>query len=316
MRLDLQGHYWTLAPWLRHQLRRSTKPLGAPFRAFVDDPTIGRIPLSGRLRDHENQSTLLVILHGLGGNIESHYTSEAAAAAERAGISYLLLNLRGADGVGVDFYHAGLYADMHAALASPELQRFERIYVIGYSLGGHISLRYASFAGRDPRVRAIAAVCPPLDLDRGCAALDLPERYVYRRHVLVGLKDMYASIASRRPMPISIREARAIESLRSWDNRIVAPRYGYRSAEHYYAEENAADRLRDLGIPSLLLAAEADPMIPVDLIRASVRNASPHLDVRWLGAGGHVGFPGAIDIGSGSQAGNLETQALNWLLSH
>lgn len=312
-RQALHGHYFTIAPWISHVLRPVRAPASEPLYAAVDDPTLGLIPLEGRLRDREGASSLLVILHGLGGDLESHYVIDAATTAERMGVAHLRMNLRGADGSGHDFYHAGLFADVQAILAGPKLARFERIYVMGYSLGGHIALRYAGFEGRDPRVRAVAAVCPPLDLDRGAAALDSPRLWSYRRHLLIGLKAMYTSVATRRVMAVSPREAQAIRTLRAWDNTIVAPRFGYSSAEHYYAEESAGPRLGQITIPSLFVAAEADPMIPAEIIKPWLKDAPLRLDVRWLREGGHVGFPADIDIGHGSRERGLEAQVIEWL---
>ena len=61
-----------------------------------------------------------------------------------------------ADGRGEDFYHAGLTVDLEAAIASPELARYQRILILGYSLGGHVVLRYA--ANPNGSVADIAAV--------------------------------------------------------------------------------------------------------------------------------------------------------------
>jgi predicted alpha/beta-fold hydrolase len=320
MPIDIHGHYWTIAPWLFHVLRPEKEPPSTPFSASIEDPAFGAMTLHGKLRERPGETSLLVIVHGLGGTNESHYMIQAAAAAERAGAPHLRLNLRGAGGTGIDFYHAGLFADLHAAVTSPALARYERIYVLGYSLGGHIALRYAAAPAsmRDPRLRAVAAVCPPVDLDRTAAAIDRPERWVYRRHLLTGLKQMYSGVARRRPAPLTAEEARSISSVRAWDHRIVAPRFGYKSAEHYYAEESAAPRLGDISVPSLLIAAEADPMVPADTVRPGLRNASSRLDVRWLASGGHVGFPRSLDLGLGLSAqGNaigLEAQVIGWLL--
>ena len=95
---------------------------------------------------------------------ESRYARVGAGEALAAGMSCLRLNLRGADLEGEDFYHAGLTADLHAALADPALERYERVHLLGYSLGGHVVLRWATESG-DARVRSVAAICPPLDLE-------------------------------------------------------------------------------------------------------------------------------------------------------
>lgn len=313
MRFDLHGHFWTIAPWLLHVVRPAAPPPASPFSVTIEDPRAGPVGLHGRIRHARGSKSLLIAVHGLGGNADSHYILAAAVAAEQAGLSCLRMNLRGAGGGAVDFYHAGLWSDLHAAIQAPELDRYERIGILGYSLGGHVTLRYASSGAVDARVRSVAAVCPPLDLDRGAAEIDKPERWVYRRHVLIGLKELLADVARRRPTPIGVREAMAIRSLREWDTRVVAPRFGFTSAEHYYAEESAGPRLHALARPALLVAAEADPMVPAHTLRPSLRDAPPALEVKWIADGGHVGFPKHVKVGEGATAVGLERQVIDWL---
>jgi hypothetical protein len=313
MQFDLHGHFWTVAPWLLHLVRPAAAPPSSPFSLRIEDPKVGPVKMHGRIRHAPGSKSLLVAVHGLGGNVESHYVLAAARAADQAGLSCLRINLRGAGGGAVDYYHAGLFSDLHAILKAPELDRYERITILGYSLGGHISLRYAASGAVDPRVRGIAAVCPPLDLDRGAAEIDKPERWVYRRHLLEGLKEMYADVATRRAVPVPLREALAIRTLREWDARVVAPRYGFRNAEHYYAEESAGPRLGQITVPSLLVAAEADPMVPAHTLRPALEQAPPSLHVKWLQIGGHVGFPRSVRVGEGTTAEGLEPQVIDWL---
>ena len=315
MQFDFHGHFWTVAPWLLHLVRPAPVPPSSPFSVRVEDPSIGLVRLHGRIRHAPGSRSLLVAVHGLGGNVDSHYTLAAARAADEAGLSCLRINMRGAGGGAVDFYHAGLFSDLHAVLQAPEIDRYERITLVGYSLGGHVSLRYAASGNLDPRVRGIAAVCPPLDLDFGASEIDKPERWVYRRHVLEGLKTMYADVATRRPVPVPLREAIAIRTLREWDSRVVAARHGFRSAEHYYAEESAGPRLSGITVPTLLVAAEADPMVPAHTLRPALEKAPPALDVKWMKLGGHVGFPKAARVSEGTTTEGLERQVIEWLLS-
>ena len=308
--MPLHGHLWTLRPWFLHKLRPEAPPASVPWSTVLDDPAIGPVRITGQLTREPGARAIAIIVHGLGGDVSSHYLPPAASAAQRAGLASLRLNMRGAEGSGEDVYHAGLTADLRAAIASPELREFEAIDLLGYYMGGHLSLRYAT-EEVDPRVRAVAAVCPPIDLDRGAAAMDRPERWVYRRNILVALKAAYAAVAARRSMPAPIAVARAIGTLREWDARVIAPRFGFRSPEHYYAEASVGPRLGRLALPSLLVATEADPMIPADTVLPSLAGEPPLLDVRWI-EGGHVGFPGALELGMGGETG-LDPQIFRWL---
>ncbi|MBW8874272.1 MAG: alpha/beta fold hydrolase [Acidobacteria bacterium] len=308
--MTLLGHYWTIAPRLRHSVRPLQAPEWRPWGSSLEDPVTGRVPVTGRLRELPGSEELVILVHGLGGSTESHYMFRGAQAAEAVGLSCLRINLRGCDLENHDFYHAALTADLHAALASEELRRYRRIYVIGYSLGGHVTLRLATEV-EDPRVAAVAAVCAPLDLGLSQQEIDSPGRWIYRRYLLRGLIGIFAAVSTRRPQPLTIEEAARIRTLREWDDRVVAPRHGFAGAADYYARASVAPRLPELRVPSLLLNSESDPMVPARAVRAVLR-PTPRLEVRWLKGGGHVAFPRRLDVGLGEGIG-VDTQVLGWL---
>jgi predicted alpha/beta-fold hydrolase len=302
--MSVRGHLWTIAPSLRHRLRPAPLPPSRPWTVTLDDPLRGAVRLTGLLREVPASDEIVVLVHGLGGGSDSHYLSSGVAAAEAAGISSLRVNLRGADRRGEDFYHAGLTADLHAALASPELQRYARIYALGYSLGGHVALRLGTEEG-DPRLAAVAAICSPIDLARSQAEIDAPPLWLYRHYLLNGLKDIYDAVAARHPLPSRVTSravplpaaaVRRIRSIREWDDRVVAPRHGFADAADYYARASVAPRLPALRVPALLFNSEHDPMVPARAVRAALDLPAPRLEVRWIPGGGHVAFPRAMGV--------------------
>ncbi|HWM92188.1 MAG TPA: alpha/beta fold hydrolase [Thermoanaerobaculia bacterium] len=292
MALDLLPHLWTLGPRLRHAVRPRLAPESRPWETVVNDPEAGPVRLTGWLRDLPGDD-LLVLVHGLGGGTDSHYMVRGAAAAEKAGLSCLRFYLRGADRLGEDYYHAGLTADLHAALASPEAARYRRIYLLGYSLGGHVVLRLATETA-DPRLVAVAAVCSPVDLALSVREIDSPGFGLYRRYLLRSLADIYRAVAARRPVPHPAEQAGEIRLMREWDDRIVAPRHGFADAADYYTRMSVAPLLPDLRVPALLLNSECDPMVPARAVRPALERASPRLRVDWV-RGGHVAFPQGMD---------------------
>lgn len=292
MAIAFLPHLWTVVPRLRHAVRPLPAPPSRVWETVVADPRVGPVRLTGRLRELPGDE-VLVLVHGLGGSTESHYMVRGATAADMARISCLRLSLRGSDRQGEDFYHAGLTADLHAALASPELAGYSRIYVLGYSLGGHLALRMATEPG-DGRLAAVAAVCSPLDLTLSAGEIDAPGRGIYRKYLLRSLSDIYKSIAARRPMPYPVERLGEIRFIRQWDDLIVAPRHGFADAADYYAQMSVASRLPDLRVAALLLNSDCDPMIPARAVLPSLERPSPRLKVIWA-RGGHVAFPGGID---------------------
>jgi uncharacterized protein len=314
---NIAGHYWTFRPYIGHVLRPVDPPASRCFRAMVQDETHGPVPLTGRLSDAPGDE-LCVIVHGLGGSSGSYYAIRAAREARAAGLASLRLNLRGADRSGADFYHAGLAEDLRAALSSPRLARYRSIYLFGFSLGGHLVLRYLA-EGADPRVRAAATVCAPLDLAAGAFEIDRPQRYVYRQHLLRGLKEMYTAVATRRETVVPLEEALRIDTIRAWDERIVAPRFGFRDAEDYWARATVMPMLDAISVPTLAVVASHDPMVLAHTVRPALTRAK-NLEVVYVDEAGHVGFPEAIDLGLRGRIAtrgpvSVEHQVISWLRS-
>jgi len=306
---EVAGHGWTLRAWLRHKVRPRTAPESVPWSTVLDDPKVGAVRLTGALR-HRETDRLVLVVHGMGGETDNGYTVDAAIAAEAAGFACLRVSLRGADRKGEDYYHAGLTADLHAALASAEIARYHRVYVLGYSLGGHVTLRYALDAPSD-KVMGVAAVSAPLDLDLASKWFDRPGLDLYRRNMLGALYEIYESVARRRQVPTPVAVARKIRRIRDWDAQIVAPRFGFRDAEHYYHSVSVAPWLPEMRLPALLVYARHDPIVPEHVVANALAQVGPKTLVRWHERGGHMGFPPHLDIGLGPNKG-VENQIMGW----
>jgi predicted alpha/beta-fold hydrolase len=287
---SLRGHYWTLGPYLRYNLFPPEVPKWQPWETSLEDEAVGTLRLSGRLSRGFGSSIVVVIVHGLGGSATSYYALNAARAAARAGIDSLRLNLRGADRSGADYYHAGLTQD----------------------LGGNMILRYLA-GSPDPRVKAAASVCAPIDLERSARAIDQPRGAFYRRHVLKALKEIYRQVSTRRAVPLPWSEAQRIDTIEQWDERIIAPRHGFAGASDYWAQTSACHVLDEIDSPTLFVATEHDPMVLIDTVRPWLHNANRLCRI-VTSRGGHVGFPQKVDLGLDIE-GTVEDQVLKWMLA-
>lgn len=279
---------------------------------MVPGPGGRPVPLTGFWRHEPGANAALVVVHGLGGNAHRDYMARAAVAAQAAGMSCLRLELRGADRAGGDIHHAGLWEDLAAALGSPELADHVELYALGYSLGGHLALRLAT--GRPPgRLRAVAAVCPPLDLARCADYFDHHCPRLYLRHVLGGLQEIARAVEREHPGLVDLPALLQAQGIREWDSASVVPRFGYTDATEYYRKESVGTRLQELQVPSLLVASRNDPMVPSQVLEPSLAGAPyPKLALRWLREGGHVGFPPRTSLGLHGPDG-VEAQALEWM---
>lgn len=306
------GHFWTIARDLQHRLTPSGAPAAEPWSVEVTDPRVGVVRLCGLIRHEPGAEGVVVVVHGLGGDVHSPYCVRMATAAAAARLASLRVALRGAEGHGEDVYHAGLVDDLDAVLSSPVLAQYRHVYMAGFSLGGHVVLRHALRA--PPRVRAVAAICAPLDLAQSCTAIDRASAGLYRHVVLASLKRMYRQVAARRELPTPVSVVDRIRTIRGWDHHVVVPRHGFRSVDHYYETVSVGRELGALTVPTLYVGARHDPMVPGWTVAPALRRASDAVEVHMLDTGGHVGFP-ALRLTPASPPGSLEAQVLAWMTS-
>ena len=299
--LAAAGHAWTVLPELRQRVRPVSAPPTEQWHVDLVDPQMGSVRLLGRYHRVPGARTVLLIVHGLGGTPTSPYCLRAACEAARRGWSSLRIGMRGCTGDGEDLYHAGLGSDLGAVLNDPSLAGYERVLVLGYSLGGHLSLVHALEPA--PRVQAVAAVSSPLNLELSCQAIDLRRGFVYRHHVLNALKACYAVTANRRSLPTPADQVHRVRTIREWDRVAVVPRFGFDDVADYYQQASVGPRLRDVQCPSLYLGMRHDPMIPPWVVEPSLATSSGgRFEYRWLDNGGHVFAPGS-----------WETDTIDWL---
>lgn len=308
--MTLTGHYFTLRqhfarlvePGLPTNLTRWTLP-GRDQHGLA-------MQLSGALA-HASERELLIVLHGLGGSIASRYMARALRAALGRGVSCLLLNARGAGDSSGNIAHAGLIEDLGQALASESLAGYEHVYLFGYSMGGHVALRYASH-DPDPRVESVVAVCSPLDLAANMRAFDAGRVNPYRPYVLGGLVAQYARYFESGRAPISVERARRIHRIFDWDRDVVVPVFGFESPRDYYERCSAANTLERLRVPALYVGAKADPIIPHATVAPAIQRGNGKLSAVWCESGGHLAFPAQFSLGGPAEL-SLEAQCLSWL---
>ena len=259
----------------------------------MDDGSGDRLVATLLEPEQDGDGPLCLLLHGLGGCESSGYIEQASTAVLRAGLPVLRLNLRGA---GLSrptcrhFYHPGASHDVRAALRRLPVQlKRNGLVAIGFSLGGHILLKYLGEPGVDAAIRAAVSISAPLDLAGTSNRLLEPRNTLYHAYLLTHIKRGTTAEGA----DITEQERRLIlgaRTLRQLDDVYTGPRCGYRDAEHYYRENSCRAFLAHVGVPTLVVHAKDDPFVPVQ----------PYLDLPWRGlpgltpllpdSGGHLGF--------------------------
>lgn len=305
------GHVATVSGFARGVLRPDPEPAGRAFSTSIDDRALGRVQIDGHLANGDARS-LVIVVHGMGGQITSAYAVRAARVAVEAGHAALRLNLRGASGDGADLYHAGLGDDLAQLMRAPDLARYERIAILGYSLGGHITLRHAADGPHDPRLVAVAAVCPPIDLDRGTIAIQRLDRRPYQEFILRSLRKQLVEVRARHPELVPAVDPASIRSIREWDERVICPRFGFPTLEAFYRDHTIGPDLAAIRVPSLVVVAERDPMIAFPTVEPWIGRASEAVTIVRKQRGGHVAFPRDVGLLE-ERGGPMEEEIVRWL---
>ena len=85
-------------------------------------------------------------------------------------------------------------------------------------------------------------------------------------------------------------DLRGMRSLFEIDDKITAPSFGFRGAEHYYATQSANQFLDRIRIPTLVVQAQDDTFIPFEIFRHPAFETNPNLKLLTPKNGGHLGF--------------------------
>jgi predicted alpha/beta-fold hydrolase len=204
------------------------------------------------------------------------------------------MDLRGC-GAGIALarlpHHSGRSEDALAAL--DEIARLcpqSRTALIGFSLGGNIVLKLLGEVGSRPPANLACgvAVCPPIDLAACVAALARP---VYRWYDRYFARLLVARLAERQlvlPEAATVEFKQAPRGIYEFDDVFTAPICGYGTADNYYRQASSKPLLPDIALPTLILAAEDDPLVLCAPFREARLSNSTALHLARCG--GHLGF--------------------------
>jgi predicted alpha/beta-fold hydrolase len=245
----------------------------------------------------------LLVLHGLEGTVRSHYARGILQRAAAAGWAADLLIFRGC-GAELNrrprFYHSGETSDLQfvAQRIAREFPAAE-LYIVGYSLGGNVLLKWLGERGalHPPTLRAAAAVSVPFDLEAGARYIHHGFSRIYELHFLRTLKRKALAKLERFPDAYDRRALEAVDSIVDFDDVVTAPLHGFAGAHDYYSRSSAQGFLSSIRLPTALISAYDDPFLPPDILATVARTAAanPALHVAFSPQGGHVGFVGGAN---------------------
>jgi len=239
---------------------------------------------------------LVILVHGITGCENSSHVLNGARHLLALGYRVLRLNLRGCGASRPhcrEHYHIGRTADFRRVLSQlPDDLTDNGIAVVGYSMGGAMLLKYLGEEGSFSPLRAAATICAPLDLRRTCEHMQRPRNWLYHNYILAEIKK--ETLADGGELSAKEREiVRSVRNVREYDDRFIAPRYGFRDVDDYYELCAPLNYMPEIRVPTMVLAAADDPWIPVEYYRDFKWSDNPFLLSVMAEGGGHLGFHSA-----------------------
>ena len=281
------GHGQTLWSSLARRIRLNTRfeRLESPDGDFIDLDWVG------------DDGPIVVVLPGLQGDLDSPHVRGLLRACAKRGWRGVLVNYRGRGKPNrlPYSYHCGMTGDLDYVVRL--LRRREPntpIGAVGYSVGANICLKWLGEMGRRGEQLPIAAavgVSVPFHLGVVAKKIERGFSRIYQWRLLKSLRDDLRRKMKAVDVGLELtrEEIRGLNTFFKFDDRVSAPMNGFDGAEDYYAKTRSDTLLGYVSVPTLIVNARNDPLVPAHLI-PDARSVSDQVTLEITNNGGHMGF--------------------------
>lgn len=241
------------------------------------------------------EAPVAIIAHGLEGRSERAYVRGLVRALHRRGWGVLAWNMRGCSGEPnrlLRTYHSGVSDDLDAVVQHVLGLGVRQLAVLGFSLGGNVTLKWLGEQGDgiDSRIVAGVGISVPVDLAGSARVMAGLSRRLYMVRFLRSLRRKVIKKAERFPGAVDVSGLDEIRTFAEFDDQFTAPIHGFASAEDYWCRASSLPLLSEIRVPTLLVNALNDPFLSASCYPSEIASSNPFLTLltpRW---GGHVGF--------------------------
>ena len=192
----------------------------------------------------------------------------------------------------VTWYHSGQSKDLKTIVSFAQTLGYSEIALVGFSVGGNITLKYLGEEGRSlqGRISRAVVISVPMDL-AGCAAqLARPSNAIYMQYLLRPLRARMRQKAKQFPNTFDLNGLSTITTFHDFDARFTAPFHGFSSVEEYWEQSSSIRYAPEVAIPTIAITAFDDPFLSRSCIPDTLAKDTPLFTLEASDHGGHVGF--------------------------
>lgn len=281
----LAGNFW----------KRAIDEARFPTRAVLYPTEPGTQVLIHENRPADPARGEVFLHHGLEGSSSSGYMVSLAQCLLEAGFAVHRINMRscgGTEHLTTTLYHSGLTQDVRIILERFRAERRGPCFLVGFSLGGNLTLKLAGELGESARdlVAGICAVSTPIDLHACVRRLGSRENWIYEQRFVRALTARYRRRHATCPDLFPLNGLDSVRTVFEFDDRFTAKAFQFGDAPNYYATQSALRFLHGIRVPTLMVQAKDDPMIPYDLFEGPDIRENENIHLIPTDHGGHLGF--------------------------
>ena len=264
----------------------------------------------------KDTAPILFIIHTMGGGSREPCTSWAAYNFMKKGYRVIICSCRGCNGSKLKtrrICDSSNYQDTHVIIVhiSKKYPNASKKFLLGFSMGALISVRYATFYDDIDGIVAVSHV-----VDNKRADLLLCEGWKFNYMAKPLLKAMTRGII--KSDLYSEEEKKKILNIKSsaeFHNLVTAKNMGLNNCYEYYELTKLYGKPAKVKVPTLVITAEDDPLTSKDFIdeKELIDKNNQNLAFILTKEGGHVSFCEGLN-GKGSYAEDVAEEFFNLLM--
>lgn len=278
----------------QRNLRRSLAINAEPVLLEVD----GGVRLSGLFtpqRAREKARGLAILFHGWEGSTDSSYVVQIGSRLLADGWNVFRLNFRDhgdSHHLNTELFHSCMLDEVVAATVEIEKhwhQPGTPQVLAGFSLGGNFALRVALAApAAGLTLDRVVSVCPVIDPGAGLFSLEHAP-WVYHWYFMHKWRQSLKRKQRLFPEELFFKPRELRQGLRELTRTLIERRTDYGTLDKYLDGYSVADdRMAGMQVPTTILTARNDPVIPVSDFEKLTLSPAVELDIAEHG--GHCGF--------------------------
>lgn len=239
---------------------------------------------------------LVIVLHGLEGSSQSQYARGIAGYFNSKNLDALAVNHRSCSeeiNLLPRSYHMGATEDISFIVNRVvEEGYYTEVNLVGFSLGGNITLKYVGEQGdKLPSiVKAAAAFSVPVDIPTANAQINRPKNSMYLRRFLISMKAKAMHKMQTMPDRFPVYQDFNPANFNEFDELITAPVHGFGSAKEYWEKTSSLQFIPNIKIPTLLVNAQDDTFLSKECFPKELASHHPYFHLETPKYGGHCGF--------------------------